>query len=727
MFITMNLRGLIGVLMLVTLISSTLTAADGQLNVFPDGNTVYEITEPGSYVLVTDVQMTQSGACIEITASNVTLDLNGHSIIGNGANDSIAILANGGPDNITIKDGIIQNFANGIFAGEGSQITGITMNGIEQQGLVTGENSIIQNNVLDGVGTAGDEQSAESGFRLGIFAGDNSIISNNTVSGVGGPATISASLVIGIGASRNSIVRDNTVESVSTGGASATGIYAVDNASGVLIENNTVRGIGVINGGTASFARAIAAGPGSIIKDCVVERIEGAGSASVHGIALSGTDASSPTEVGKVVGCVVRDLSIEEGELCGIRGGFNLSVSQSTISELTANSSNSTLYGIFGTTNLRVEDCLIQLTSGGDASYGIRGTGDMLAKGNYIGNSSNSLVYSGILAAGDNLVAEDNTIIDVSATNEVTGISGLQFASVNGNTIKKLNATTAIVSGIAAQEGASISNNEVSSLDGINLAGVRISRTLPEQPVITSSDETVKVYVSGNVINDLRVRVTAVPSAGDNIVAGIFSEVSCEITNNSISNLFGSNSPDIYGINVEANSSVILANKINTINAEGELGTNAEGIRVFSRNGACDQSYSYTAIEDNKITGLVADGELGYGILVNTANSVIKGNTIIANEPDSNSVGIASSCDTIITENYIYGVDNGYNLSFTMNEVTRQYIAGNVLIAKEEFLFFGTNSPNIIMGNVPYPNYFTTLPVNKKSEQITEETGEADE
>src|SRR5687767_2988353 len=40
------------------------------------------ITRPGSYVLRRDVRLRRAGVAVEITASHVTLDLNGHALLG---------------------------------------------------------------------------------------------------------------------------------------------------------------------------------------------------------------------------------------------------------------------------------------------------------------------------------------------------------------------------------------------------------------------------------------------------------------------------------------------------------------------------------------------------------------------------------------------------------------------------------------------------------------------
>src|SRR5271155_889756 len=79
----------------------------------------YTITNPGSYIVVKDLTTAQNLDGIDINTSNVTIDLNGHTLYGPGTTASS--FGNGiysyvnGVDNITITNGAILNFyGNGI-------------------------------------------------------------------------------------------------------------------------------------------------------------------------------------------------------------------------------------------------------------------------------------------------------------------------------------------------------------------------------------------------------------------------------------------------------------------------------------------------------------------------------------------------------------------------------------------------------------------------------------
>src|SRR5882672_8519699 len=76
------------------------------------------ITDPGHYVVTRD--FTAPGVAITITANNVTLDLNGHTITGPGGcgsgTDNIAIDNATATDGLVIRNGRLLNGCSGIFA-----------------------------------------------------------------------------------------------------------------------------------------------------------------------------------------------------------------------------------------------------------------------------------------------------------------------------------------------------------------------------------------------------------------------------------------------------------------------------------------------------------------------------------------------------------------------------------------------------------------------------------
>src|SRR5438309_1790745 len=69
----------------------------------------YVITAPGSYLVQKNTSCVVTA--ITINASNVDLDLGGHTISGSGTGDGVYVQ---GQSNVTIHDGGVQGFVNGV-------------------------------------------------------------------------------------------------------------------------------------------------------------------------------------------------------------------------------------------------------------------------------------------------------------------------------------------------------------------------------------------------------------------------------------------------------------------------------------------------------------------------------------------------------------------------------------------------------------------------------------
>src|SRR5215470_2515797 len=75
-----------------------------------------EITQPGSYRVTQDLSCRSCQQCLLIDASHVTIDLQGHSIIGDGATTGagIAVPRNASVSNIEVRNGTVASFVVGI-------------------------------------------------------------------------------------------------------------------------------------------------------------------------------------------------------------------------------------------------------------------------------------------------------------------------------------------------------------------------------------------------------------------------------------------------------------------------------------------------------------------------------------------------------------------------------------------------------------------------------------
>ena len=150
------------------------------------------ITKPGNYFLSANIKTAiSSGACINITASDVALVCNQHSIIGSGPYSGVPPFSYGieinGQNNVSVSSCAIANFSYGVYAHASSDVVlrsnNITSNYLSDAYFSGTQNSIISNNLMD---RASSSQGAlylangSSGNRI-----LNNTIENNRVYGIG--------------------------------------------------------------------------------------------------------------------------------------------------------------------------------------------------------------------------------------------------------------------------------------------------------------------------------------------------------------------------------------------------------------------------------------------------------------------------------------------------------------------------------------------------------------
>jgi hypothetical protein len=134
------------IFLLYLLLAAPLTgwASDGRVQVaaldFP-----LTITQPGSYVLVESVVVTQgiAGAAIRVEASNVTLDLGGHSMTWAGAGLDSGIRQTAG-HGLRVRNGSLEGFGRGIVAGALARVDDVRMVNVRHV-VEAGEGSILRN------------------------------------------------------------------------------------------------------------------------------------------------------------------------------------------------------------------------------------------------------------------------------------------------------------------------------------------------------------------------------------------------------------------------------------------------------------------------------------------------------------------------------------------------------------------------------------------------------
>lgn len=150
-----------------------------------DANSVFRISTPGSYYAAADLEGEPGKYGIEVEASNVTLDLNGFSLIGTAPTSLDGVRATGALENITVRNGVIRDFGGAgvnLVSTRSFRIEGISAlnNGVTSSGsgIVGGENGVVDRclasgNVADGIAALGgvvisrssSSQNGVDGFR----------------------------------------------------------------------------------------------------------------------------------------------------------------------------------------------------------------------------------------------------------------------------------------------------------------------------------------------------------------------------------------------------------------------------------------------------------------------------------------------------------------------------------------------------------------------------------
>jgi len=128
-------------------------------------NSCRAVTDSGSYILTKNLNAV--GNCLVVEADNVTINLDGWIISGDGTGEGIT--NDGvGRKNIAVRDGVITNFISGIQFAAGS--------GCIVERVRASQNSLISINAGN---RASVRDNNTSGSVFGIFAGPGSLIAGN--------------------------------------------------------------------------------------------------------------------------------------------------------------------------------------------------------------------------------------------------------------------------------------------------------------------------------------------------------------------------------------------------------------------------------------------------------------------------------------------------------------------------------------------------------------------
>jgi len=179
------------------------------------------IAAPGSYYLTSNISVA-AGTAVVITASNVTLDLNGFTIAGN--RDNFGVVMGNNSLNVVLRNGTIRNFAQGLLN------AGVTVVSLFNLTITENVNGVGFD--TSGIGAFIDGCTIVRNQQDGILAlGSVMVITNSTVAGNGFDG-------IELSGPANVVIRGNRVEDNGRSGIHAA-IHFVGDAAprGTIVDN----------------------------------------------------------------------------------------------------------------------------------------------------------------------------------------------------------------------------------------------------------------------------------------------------------------------------------------------------------------------------------------------------------------------------------------------------------------------------------------------------------
>ncbi len=188
-----------------------------------DADSLFKITQRGSYYLTGNIAGVAAKHGIEIVASGVTLDLNGFDLVGvaaslDGVSVSVFPLTN-----IAVVNGSVRNWGDegvdlGTFSANTCRVEGVLASGNAGNGILTGSGCTVSN------------CTAYLNTANGIGAGAGCTVSN---------CSTRANTFDGIVCSSSCVIRDNTCTSNGNGAGDGAGIHATSNANRIERNNCT--------------------------------------------------------------------------------------------------------------------------------------------------------------------------------------------------------------------------------------------------------------------------------------------------------------------------------------------------------------------------------------------------------------------------------------------------------------------------------------------------------
>jgi len=589
------------------------------------GNNSYAITDSGAYYLDTDIDTANSFA-IEILASNVTLDGNGHSITYTGTDNTGT---SGVLIDSTAKGATVENFAgitgfeHGISAyAEDAEIENNTVYW-NDYGIYSNNTSatIFDNNAssnIYGIWSSGDYANISDNIAcFNNATGDGIVTGGYGIWSSGDHATIEGNNASfnSVSLSRDTTSANDIIDNIQLQATGGYGIYSTGNNS--IISNNGVNN----NSASAALNASLSIYTSSTYLD--LGSNEGS---SRGGVILDGLISVNSNNVTVNGGSGIRS----EGDNLTISN--NTALFNSVTSTLNVNSSQSNF---------------ISCSYNGPYEFDIDYLSSLSVSAN--SNSATANGGSGILANGDNLTISNNTASFNSATS-ILNTDSSSSSSFSGSGL--MNSSSSVIYLIS--ESAS-SNSNIARANGG-------SGILANGDNLTISNNIVSFNSAISILNASSNDSTSISSS----LSGSF--VYSPLSDSASSNLNNATTKGGFGIQAEGDN-LTISNNIASFNSATSI-LNASSSASASVSTLSNSDLSSTPSESASADSNSATTNGGSGIQAEGDNFVISNNNASDNNPSISASAVANS----VNQGTTTSLTGGFGINSTGNDAT---ITGN--------------------------------------------------
>ena len=232
------------------------------------------ITSSGSYFLTEDVKSV--GAIITCNVGDITIDLMGYSIEGDGTGSGLEV---NGQNNIEIRNGTIKRCLRGVYENSTAGINNRAINIRSVLNVMTGIQLLSSNSLIQDCTVSENAPSSTSEF-YGIGVGTSGTVTGCKVCNNGASC---AGNVYAIYASEGCIIKGNTVSGNGVG-AAGDYVYGIYATTGGTVAGNTILNNG--RNASVSYVYGVKVGGMGTVQDNIVTDNGDSAAGGVYGIAV---------------------------------------------------------------------------------------------------------------------------------------------------------------------------------------------------------------------------------------------------------------------------------------------------------------------------------------------------------------------------------------------------------------------------------------------------------